>query len=237
MSPSENEQPGKLQKKRKSERKLWPKPAPSMQQTDLLEKRNQILGTPPGVLVHYLPIIVVRGARAGIHHNCSIQNGIRRIFPSATCHQPFFNFPQKGRRINVGGGGRRNAQLTLPPPPRHCPTCTAVKRPPSAALGRLTCMRTVRAPGAMCDSRSAGCLCAGSLCVVGPASSTRMRRSGSAVARRLAMMQPAVPPTGRTFCQKRRGKEEGDCVPPAMMTSYSSLMVVGVDIVPLLLQT
>ena len=89
---------------------------------------------------------------------------------------------------------RQDAQLTLPPPPRHCPAWTMAERPPSAALGRPTCARTVREPGLRCEMKCAGCMCAGLLCVGGPASSTRMRRSGSADARRPATRQPAVPP-------------------------------------------
>ncbi len=63
-----------------------------------------------------------------------------------------------------------------------------------------------------------------------------MRRSGSADARRLAMTQPAVPPTNVTvhsICQKREteGEEEEDDIPPAMIISYSSLVVMGEDIV------
>ena len=99
----------------------------------------------------------------------------------------------------------RDVQLTLPPPPRHCPHGTSTERSPSAALGRLACTRTVREPGAMCDKKRAGCLCAGLLCVGGPASSTRMRKSGSAAARRPATMQPAAPPTGCPVGQKRMG--------------------------------
>jgi len=60
-----------------------------------------------------------------------------------------------------------------------------------------------------------------------------MRRLESAVARRLAMTQPAVPPTNaHALCQKREeGPGEGGDTPPAMITSYSSLIVMGVDIV------
>ena len=117
---------------------------------------------------------------------------------------------RKDRRMERGvGKKKRNAQLTLPPPPRHCPVWTIVVRPPSAALGRLSCPRTVCEPGIMCDRKSAGCMCAGSLCVVGPASSTRMRRSVSAVARRPATTQPAVPPS--THASSLSGAIEGEC--------------------------
>ena len=125
----------------------------------------------------------------------------------------------------------QDVQLTLPPPPRHCPHGTIAERFPSAALGRLTCARTVREPGARCVKKRAGCLCAGSLYVGGPASSTRMRKSGSAAARRPATTQPAAPPMERPLCQETVEREGEDGAPPAMMISYSSLIWVGVDII------
>jgi hypothetical protein len=100
----------------------------------------------------------------------------------------------KTKRRGGERGRRDDVQFTLLPPPRHWPQCTYAERPPSAALGRLACTRIVREPGARWEGKRVGRVCAGSLYVSGPASSTRMRRSGSAVARRLATTQPAVPP-------------------------------------------
>jgi hypothetical protein len=60
-----------------------------------------------------------------------------------------------------------------------------------------------------------------------------IRRFLSAIERRLAMTHPAVPPAMHTSSQseeENEEREEGD-TPPAMMISYSSLIVVGVDIV------
>jgi hypothetical protein len=58
---------------------------------------------------------------------------------------------------------KRNAQLMLPPPPRHCPHCTTVGRPPSAALGRETCGRMEREPGARLLLALKGIVCEGLL--------------------------------------------------------------------------
>ena len=102
----------------------------------------------------------------------------------------------------------QDVQLTLPPPPRHCPHGTIAERPPRAALGRLVCTRVVREPGARWVGKRVGCVCAGSLYVVGPASRTRMRRLGFTAARRPATMQPAAPPV--RFTQKRWRVEVGD---------------------------
>src|SRR6266702_4541518 len=98
----------------------------------------------------------------------------------------------------------------LPPPPRHCPHGTIVVRPPSAALGWLTCMRAVREPGARWLKKFSGCVWAGSLYVVGPASSKRTRRFASAAARRLAMTHAAVPPVhSQTFTRLAEGRQVG----------------------------
>ncbi len=137
----------------------------------------------------------------------------------------FFCLPRDVRRVDV--------QLTLSPPPRHCPHGTNVEQFSSAALGRLACTRTVREPGAICDRKHPGCLCAGLLCIEEPTSSMRMCKSGSATARRPATMQPAAPPMERTLSEKGRvlGRGEEDGASPAMIISYSSLIWVGVDII------
>jgi len=98
---------------------------------------------------------------------------------------------------------RRDQQLILPPPPRHCPHGTSTERPPSAGLGLVVYTRIVREPGVRCDKKRPGWMCAGLLYVEGPTSSMRMRRSGSAAARRAAMTQPVVPPTRSPLGQKR----------------------------------
>jgi hypothetical protein len=139
--------------------------------------------------VHRSPVIVIGGARTDILHDCSA----KWIHPSASRSQPSL----RGRKTE-GGCGKKNTQLTLPPPPRHCPVCTIVERPPSAGLGRLSCVRTVREPGKRCERHCIGCMCAGSLKVVGPASSMSIRRFLSAIERRLAMTHPAVPPATHT---------------------------------------
>ena len=88
----------------------------------------------------------------------------------------------------------RDVQLTLLLPPKHCPICTVIVRSPSAALGRETYARTVREPGARLFKKRTGPVCAGLLYVVGPASTERIRRIASAVARRPAMTHAAVLP-------------------------------------------
>ena len=105
----------------------------------------------------------------------------------------------------------RDVQLTLPPPPKHCPICTAVVRSPSAALGLETYSRMVREPGARWFGKLMGRVCARSLYVVGPASSKRIRRFLSAAARRPAMTQAAVPPVhNRTSKQLAEGRRAGN---------------------------
>ena len=159
-----------------------------------------------------LPVIVVRCACTSVRHVCAIQDEEGVFVRPCLCvslSSHFFLVPERREKGCGGRGGKlgENARLILPPPPRHWPACTITERPPSAAHGRLTCSRTVREPGAMCQIQRAGCLYAGSFCVVRPASSTRIRRSGSAIARRLAIMQPAVPPIARPLYQKR--EDEG----------------------------
>ena len=133
------------------------------------------------------------------------------------------------------GVGKRNAQLTLPPPPKHWPVCMIAERPPSATLGRPACVRVVCDPGAMCFRHCMGYMCAGSFCVVRPASSTSIRKLLSAIDSRLAMTHPAVPPATHTSPQseEKEEREREDGAPPAIMISYSSLIVVAYDIVPL----
>ena len=146
----------------------------------------------------------------------------------------FVSRPEKNGTMEGLGGGKRNAQLTLPPPPKHCPVCMIAERPPSAALGRPACVRVVCDPGAMCFRHCMGYMCAGSFCVVRPASSINIRRFLSAIDRRLAMTHPAVPPATHTSSQSEENEERVDGAPPAIMISYSSLIVMADDIVSLL---
>ena len=172
--------------------------------------------------MHRLPAVVVRGARACVHHD--YENAYKcRIHPALLVMD--FSFLKEARR---------DEQLMLLPPPRHCPHGTTTERPSSAGLGLVVYTRIVCEPGVRCDKKRPGWICAGLLYVEGPASSMRMRRSGSAAARRAATTQPVVPPTGSPLGQKRvkqqRVRDGEDGLPPATMISYSSLISVGVDI-------
>ena len=172
--------------------------------------------------MHRLPVIVVRGARACVHHD--YENVYKyRIHPALLV--TVFSFLREVYR---------DEQLIPLPPPRHCPHGTITERPPSAGLGLVMYTRIVCEPGERCDKKRPGWICAGLSSVEGPASSMRMRRSGSAAARRAATTQPVVPPTGSYLGQKKveqqRDQEGEDGLPPAKMMSYSSLISVGVDI-------
>jgi hypothetical protein len=149
--------------------------------------------------MHVFPVIVIRSACAGVHHNYRDAPGQTYTCAGVVSDRLLFSFAKKARR---------DVQLTLPPPPKHCPQGTTAERPPSAGLGRLMCTRTVREPGARCERKRAGRKWAGSLYVGGPASSMRMRRFGSAAARRPARTQPAAPPNG-VFSVKRRWSRRG----------------------------
>jgi hypothetical protein len=124
-----------------------------VEQTDvgrkyLSEKGNEVTRTPSRVLMHLLPIIVIRSACAGVYHCYQNPPGI--TYTSAgTISEVFFL---------SSGKAPRDVPLTLPPPPRHCPHGTVGERPPSAALGRALCTRTVRDPGARCEKTRPGCV-------------------------------------------------------------------------------
>ncbi len=38
--------------------------------THLFQKRDEVLRAPPGILVHRLPVVIVRGRRAHVYHDC-----------------------------------------------------------------------------------------------------------------------------------------------------------------------
>ena len=160
--------------------------------------------------MHRLPVVVVGGTRTSVLH-VYLKKRIKQFAP---IHPHFRVSPSSSlflflRRTAHGRCRKRNPQLTLPPPPRHCPVRMIAERPPSDALGRPTYMRVVCEPGAMCFRHCIGYRCAGSFCVVGPASSTSIRRFLSAIERRLAMTHPAVPPATHTSSQPEEKGERG----------------------------
>ena len=174
--------------------------------------------------MHHLPIIVVRGARAGIHHNCSIQNGIRRIFPPATRRQPFFNSPQKGRTVNTTPTAE-----TLPDVHGRQ---AATERSARAAHVHAHCARARR------DVRQQERGMPVRRIVVGCAARFQYEDAQVWVRRRETACDDAASGAAyQTYFLSEEEWEGGrDCAPPAIMISYSSFTVVGVDIVPLLLQ-
>src|SRR5579863_1168689 len=89
--------------------------------TNLSEERNELVRTPPRILVYRLPVIIVRGARAGVHHVCSIRNG-QGVFAHPSLGVSLFSSLSRSEKNGARMRGRRedvesNVQFTLPPPP------------------------------------------------------------------------------------------------------------------------
>ena len=46
----------------------------TLSNTHLSQERDKVLGAPPWIMVHLLPVVIVRGRRSGVHHNYPILN-------------------------------------------------------------------------------------------------------------------------------------------------------------------
>ena len=111
----------------------------------------------------------------------------------------------------------------------------------NAELGRETYTRMVREPGARWFKKFTSSVCVGLLFrfVVGPASSKRIRRFASAAARRPATSTRQCRLShsdAHVVSRMKSGRnddwevKDSDGSSPAITTSYSSLIAVGVDI-------
>ena len=188
--------------------------------------------------MHRPPVVLVGGTRAGGLHVCLT----KRIRQFASIHSCLKVSPSSSlflvlRRTGHGRSGKRNAQLTLPPPPKHCPVCMTAERPPSAALGRPAYVRVVCDPGVFSALHG--------VCVrwIVLRCGARFQYQYTQIyvrhreAARDDTSSSAACDAQILSIRRESGSVCVDGAPPAIMISYSSLIVVGVDIVSLFSQT
>lgn len=115
---------------------LRPSRSLTLSLTHLSQKRDEVLRSPPRILVHGLPVVIVRSRRARVHHDCeSLKQG---------SHQSRRSRSIRWWRIGTHVGRETRRTINASPTAKTLPTLH--DRRASAKCGART--RNVRAHGA-----------------------------------------------------------------------------------------